>query len=145
MQAQGYRFKWKSTSTQAKAQMRCNFHYIEVGASDLATASYLLLLHSLVSPSRPTTTEGRERTTGYEVDLVRHKTDMCLCYFLFPCALFRRKHGCRNKEKEKRIALGLAFAFMLASARFHDMRCSTSTYAYARACAASKNKLVSLC
>ena len=91
-----------------------------------------------LSPSPPTTTEGRERSTGYEVDLVRHKTDMCFCYFLFPCALFRRKHGCRYKEKEKRIAL----AFMLELARFHDLRYFTCTYAYVRACVASKNKLV---
>ena len=65
---------------------------------------------------------------------------MCLCYFLFPCALFRHKHGCRYKEKEKRIALALALAFMLASARFHDMRCFTCTYAYVRACVASKKQ-----
>ena len=95
-----------------------------------------------LSPSPPTTTGGRERSTGYEVDLVRHKTDMFLCYFPFPCTLFRGKHGCRYKEKEKRIALALALAFMLASARFHDMHRFTCTYAYVRACVASKNKLV---
>ena len=98
-----------------------------------------------LSPSPLTTTEGRERSTGYEVDLVRHKTDMWLSYFLFPCALFRRKHGCRYKEKQKRITLGLALAFMLASARFHNMRCFTCTYAYVRACVTSENKLVFLC
>ena len=36
-QAQGYSVKWKSTSMQAQAQMRCSF---EDGASDLATTSY---------------------------------------------------------------------------------------------------------
>lgn len=30
---------------------------------------------------------------------------MCLCYFLFPCALFRCKHGRRYKEKEKKLLL----------------------------------------
>ena len=92
-------------------------------------------------PSPPTTTEGREKSTGYEVDLVKHKTDMCLCYFLFPSALnFDASTGAGIKRKKKN-GLGLAFAFMLASARFHDMRCFTCTYAYVRACVASENKL----
>lgn len=37
VQAQGFSVKWKSTSTQAQAQLRCNFYPIEVGASDLVT------------------------------------------------------------------------------------------------------------
>ena len=65
---------------------------------------------------------------------------MCLCYFLFPCALLRCKHGHENKEKEKKIALGLALAVMLTLARFHDMHCFTCTHAYVRACVSSENK-----
>ena len=65
---------------------------------------------------------------------------MCLCYFLFPCALFQSKHGHRHKEKKKKIAHGLALAVMLMSACFHDMGCFTCTYAYVRACIASENK-----
>ena len=65
---------------------------------------------------------------------------MCLCYFLFSCALLRCKHGCRYKEKEKKIALSLALAVMLTLARFHDMHCFTCAYAYVRACVASENK-----
>lgn len=71
VQAQGCSVKWKSASTQAQAQaqLRCNFYPIEVGASDLFTTSTRT---QGLYPSPPTTTEGRERNTGYEVDLARH-------------------------------------------------------------------------
>ena len=69
VQAQGCSVKWKSASTQAQAQLRCNFYPIEVGASDLFTTSTRT---QGLYPSPPTTTEGRERKAGYEVDLARH-------------------------------------------------------------------------
>lgn len=69
VQAQGFSVKWKSTSTQAQAQLRCNFYPIEVGASDLVTTSTRT---QGLYPSPPTTTEGRERNAGYEVGLARH-------------------------------------------------------------------------
>ena len=65
---------------------------------------------------------------------------MCLCFFLFPCALLRCKHGRRYKEKEKKIVLSLALAVMLTLACFHDMHCFTCAYAYACACVTNENK-----
>ena len=111
--------------------MRCNFYSIEFG-------------HSTQALSFPSDDNGgKGGNSGYEVHLARHWTDTCLCYFLFPSALSRRKHGRRYKEKEKN-ALGVALAFMLSSARFRDMCCFTCTYAYVCACVNKAFMLVSM-
>ena len=57
----------------------------------------------LLSPSRLTTTEGRERNAGYEADLARH----VLVLLSVSCVSFRRKHGRRYMEKEKKVLLAL--------------------------------------
>ena len=90
----------------------------------------------LLSPSRLTTTEGRERNATYDADLARH----VLVLLSVSCASFRRKHGRRYLvyRERKKGALGLALGFMHTSACFHDMCCFTCTYV--RACVTSENK-----
>ena len=108
MQAQGYSFKWKLTSTQAQAQISCNFYAIKVGLSNLATASY----PGSLSFSSDDNREGREALGTRLVWPDIRPTSACATF------CFHNFDGRRYSKEQLLLALRCFYAYVASFSRY---------------------------